>query len=937
MKTFRVNICIAAATAVVCGLCASKLRADSGAPDPVTRSRIDRSFGKLPLQFEANQGQQPAQVKFVARGQDYTVFLTPDGAVLSLRKVRHQIRIDKPGPPVTEPKLEAAADLRLRLAGGNAAVRLTGADPLPGGVNYFIGKDPAKWRTGVTAYSRVRYEQVYPGIDLVFYGNQRQLEYDFVLGPGSNPDAIRLAVEGAERTSVDPATGDLVLQAAGEEIRFHKPVVYQPAAGGAPRREVDGRFRVSHANESEVAFEVASYDHARTLVVDPVLAYSTFLGGSGEDYAAAVTTDKAGNAYVTGYTCSANFPTTSGSYRPTQPGHGAGTYCDSNEAGSGADVFVSKLNPAGTALIFSTYLGGSYEDAPKGIAADAEGNVVVAGQTLSPDFPVTNSSICAPVNVNMGSCVFAEQSTCQGSPYFNSGNYGSFITKLNPTGASLVWSTFMGGSGNDNIAAMALNGAGDVYLAVNTTSTPQYDTLCTGNPAVTHTWPVTGTGYLTAEPANGWQTATHQAFTEISGADGSTLLYSTLFGAPYNVSGTGGVEYFFSIAVDSAGKAYIGGETTNSDFPTTAGAYQPACAACTNGNRQNGVVVAFDPSQSGAASLEFSTFLGGNGDGPDGAACPLQDGVNAIAVDAASDVYVTGSACSVDFPTVHGAYQRTDPKATGCKTSNAFLAKLNSAGSTLEASTFLNGTTCNGTTTGYGLSVDSSGNAYVTGATNDPAFPTVNPVQTGTSNAAFVTELNRTASELLFSTGLGDGSGDAGFAIHADNFGNVYVVGVTYGALFPTTTGAAQTTYGGGLDDGFLTRIALTEADLAVLNSAPTTALTGTNLTYSIGVTNNGPNTAFEVTLADSVPRGTTFVSASTSAGACQTPAVGAASGRVTCTAPSLANAAGFAVSMVVKVTARSGNTLSDTASVSSLVLDPTAANNSATATTTVN
>ena len=282
MKTFRVITRIAAVTAVLFPLWTSNLRAGSGTPDAAAaRARTDSSYGKLSLQFEANQGQQPAHVRFLSRGKDYTVFLTPDGAVLSLRKVRQQVRINKPGPALHEPKLEAAADLRLRLEGANPAVKLTGAGPLPGAVNYLIGKDPAKWRTNLTTYSKVRYEQVYPGIDLVFYGNQRQLEYDFVLAPGSTPDAIRLSVEGAERTSVDPATGDLVLQAAGEEIRFHKPLVYQPAAEDRPRQEVEGRFQV---DKNQVTFEVASYDHTRALVVDPVLAYSTFLGGSSEDY-----------------------------------------------------------------------------------------------------------------------------------------------------------------------------------------------------------------------------------------------------------------------------------------------------------------------------------------------------------------------------------------------------------------------------------------------------------------------------------------------------------------------------------------------------------------------------------------------------------------------------------------------------------------------------
>jgi uncharacterized repeat protein (TIGR01451 family) len=233
--------------------------------------------------------------------------------------------------------------------------------------------------------------------------------------------------------------------------------------------------------------------------------------------------------------------------------------------------------------------------------------------------------------------------------------------------------------------------------------------------------------------------------------------------------------------------------------------------------------------------------------------------------------------------------------------------------------------------------VDSAGNAYVTGATNDATFPTVNPIQVPSDDSSvFVTEFNKTASEVLFSTGLGVGSGDAGYSIHADNYGNIYAAGLT-GASFPTTTGAVETTYGGGLEDGFATRIALTQADLAVTDSAPTTVLSGAHLTYTIAVANNGPNTAEVVTLSDSVPTGTTFVSAATTAGSCKKPAAGAASGTLTCTVPSLANGSGFTVSMVVKVAAKSGKTVTDTASVGSLVFDANTTNNSATATTMVN
>jgi uncharacterized repeat protein (TIGR01451 family) len=933
MKTFRNVTRIAAAAAALFPLWTSNLCAASGTPDTAARTRIDSSYGKLPLQFETNQGQQPAQVKFLSRGKDYTVFLTPDGALLSLRKVRQQVHIDKPGPAVQEPKLEAAADLRLRLEGGNPAVKLAGADPLPGTVNYFTGKDPAKWRTNVTTYSKVRYQQVYPGIDLVFYGNQRQLEYDFVLAPGSTPDAIRLSVEGAERTSVDPATGDLVIRTAGEEIRFHKPVVYQPEAADLPRQEVEGRF---HVNQNQVTFEVASYDHGRALVVDPALAYSTFLGGSGEDAAVAVTVDKSGNAYVTGFTCSTNFPTTAGSYRPTQPVQGPNTGCTGLGTNSGSDVFVAKLNAAGTALVYSTYLGGSYFDSPVGIAVDAAGEAYVAGSTESFDFPVTNGSVCAPQGYNddpiPGQCAAAIRSSC-GDPS-NGGDISGFITKLNAAGSALLWSSFIGGTGGDYINALALDSSGNVYVAATTSSEPGYGDLFCPNIQTNFPWATTVGAYLTADPPQGWQTPTHSAFSKLS-ADGSTLMYSTLFGAPRTSSGSR--AYFTSIAVDSAGKAYLGGATDVPSFPTTPGAYQTVCAGCLNNNNENGFILSFDPSQSGLASLVFSTFLGGNGLAPNGVGCVYQDSVYAIALDRSDNIYVTGSACSADFPTTARAYQKTNPKpnAYDCNTGNAFLAKLNSSGSTLDDSTFLNGTSCFGQAIGYGISVDSADNAYITGSTNDATFPALNPLQGfGGNPATFVTELNKTASQLLFSTDLGC-CGDAGYGIHADNYGNVYVVGSTLGVTFLTTPGAVQTVYGGDAD-GFVTRIALTQADLAVTNGAPQTVLTGTNLTYTIVVTNNGPNTADVVTLSDNVPKGTTFVSAATSAGSCKTPAVGAASGRVTCTAPSLANAAALTVTMVVKVTATSGH-VADAASVSSLVFDPTEANNSATAITKVN
>ena len=913
-------------------LAAFALYADTGVPDRATRARIDNSYGKLPLRFEANQGQQPAPVKFLSRGKDYTVFLTPDGATLSLRKFAPEPVQKTFDPAAKAPKLEAAADLRLKLEGSNPDVKLSGAGPLPGEVNYLIGNNPAKWRINVTTYERVRYAQVYPGVDLVFYGNQRQLEYDFVVSPGASPDAIRLAVEGADKTFVDPESGDLVLRAAGQEVRFHKPVVYQLKADGSAQ-EIDGSFRVS---EDHVTFEVAAYDHSRELVVDPVLAYSTFLGGSNEDWAYAVAVDQHGNAYIAGYTCSSNFPTTAGSYDPTQPTHAQNTSCDTSLNQTGSDVFVAKLNAAGTALVYSTYLGGTSADLPRGIAVDSAGDAVVVGATVSANFPVTDGSVCAPILANIGNCNFQIESTCQGGQQQNSSNFGTFVTKLNPSGSALLWSTFMGGTGNDNPSGVALDSSGNIYIAANASDSPGQDIFCPGNPEVNFVWPTTPSGYQPDYPSNGYQSSFHPVFTKLS-PDGA-LVYSTYFGVEHSSSTSGNWDIFTSIAVDSSGKAYLGGYT---NIPNVPGASN-GCAACTNNGQYDGTVAAFDPSQNGSASLIYSTYLGGNAVGSAGGSCG-GDEVYSVAVDSKSNAYVTGSACSADFPTTHGAFQSIDPQPGNCNSSNAsaFLSKFSSTGA-LDYSTFLGGSTCQKYSTGYGVSVNSAGEAFVTGFTTDGAFPVLNPIFPSSQygNSVFVSELNARGSALLFSTLLGacyGCSGDLGYGIHADNYGNVYVVGQAWNSsALPTTTGAFQTAYGGGADDGFALRISLTQADLAVTNSAPATIHRGTHLTYTIAVTNNGPVTASQVSLTGSLPTGTNFVSATTTAGSCKTPKAGAKKGTVTCTVPSLPNAASFTVSMTVDVTARSGAMLTDTATVSSLVFDTNTANNSATATTTV-
>ena len=366
------------------------------------RSVPSAAYGQLPLAFEANDGQAAAPADFLARGPGYALALGPTGAALGLRHAG--------GGDV----------LHLNLVGANPAASAVGSDELTTKTNYFLGSDPAQWRTDVPNYGKVTYPGVYPGIDLVYYGSQRQLEYDFVVAPGSDPRAIRLSVAGARRVSLD-ARGNLDLDTAGGTVVQHAPVVYQEVDG--VRHNVAGRF-VLHG--TQVGFQVGRYDHARPLVIDPVLSYSTYLGGSGEDQALGVAVDAGGNAYVTGFTYSANFATTTGA---VQPG-----------AGGDEDIFVTKLNATGTQAVYSTYVGGSSFDEARGIAVDADGNAYVAGVTGSTNFPTTIGAF-QPANT---------------SPVF-----AAFVAKLNPTGSGLVYSTYLHGTTGDAQArGIAVDAAG---------------------------------------------------------------------------------------------------------------------------------------------------------------------------------------------------------------------------------------------------------------------------------------------------------------------------------------------------------------------------------------------------------------------------------------------------------------------------------------------
>ncbi len=686
------------------------------------------AYGKLPLSFEANQGQTDAEVKFLSRGRGYTLFLTATEAVLALG----QVRPDAESPGVPKPgrsERTAPTPLRIQFLGTNPTSQATGLDELPGQVNYFIGNDPEKWRTNVPTYAQVKYLDIYPGVHLVYYGNPGQLEYDFIIAPGGDPRTITLSFDGTDKLEIADQ-GDLVLHVAGGEVLLRKPLIYQEIDGA--KRGISGHYVLK--GEGQVGFLVGPYDEARSLIIDPTLSYSTYLGGSGDDEVGSIAVDAAGNAYVTGFTESANFPTTAGAVQPAAGGVAAGV----------GDAFVAKLSADGSALLYSTYLGGSGNDSALGIAVDPTGNAYVTGATLSTDFPTTAGAFQVVIS---GGGV---------------GVVNAFVTKLSSTGSALDYSTYLGGDAVGR--AIAVDNTGSAYVTGFTTGG----------------FPTTVGAFQETHPGG------TDAFVTKVNPTGSALMYSTYLGGS-GIFGDGGE----SIAVDSAGNAYVTGFTRSVDFPVTVGAFQ------VTKHGQPGEADAFvtKVNQMGAA-LVYSTYLGGT----------FADGGSGIAVDTAGNAYVTGSTVSSDFPTTPGTLQ---PAAGGA--SNAFVTKLSADGSALLYSTYLGGS---GDDSGSRVTVDAAGNAHVIGATNSVDFPTASAIQpafAGGSSDVFVAKLNSAGSGLIYSTYLGGTATDFAVGIALDGAGNAYVTGFTRSVDFPTAN-PLQVTNAGGIFDAFVAKIAPTLA-----------------------------------------------------------------------------------------------------------------------------
>jgi len=674
-------------------------------PAAVRETQMLKNASLRHLAFTENQGQWREDVFFRTDAGGSTMWFTEDGAYYQFARRKAESdemsgdELLRPGLERFDHELGSVETMMIKASfiGASYAPCIVGEEELEYKCNYFIGKDPEKWRTDVPNYQAIVYQEVYAGIDLKYYGNGRQMEYDFIVSPGANPDQICVQYDGVKSLSVNDA-GELVVETDWGIVTELKPIVYQME--DEKRIPVQGEYVLLTDNTFGFVL-TEGYNCELALVIDPVLSYSTYLGGSAADYGFDIAVDGNGNAFVAGHTFSTDFPT-SNPYQLDQPN---------------ADIFISKLNGAGNSLIYSTYLGGSGGDYGKSIAVDAGGCAYVTGDALSADFPVQNPF----------------QATYHGGS-------DVFVAKLSAAGSDLMYSTYLGGGGQDVGYGIAVDGSGNASVSGFTVSSD----FPTQNP------------YQATKPGG------YDAFVTTFNAAGNGLVYSTYLGGS-------GQDFSYCIAVDNSGNVYVSGETSSGNFPTR----NPYQATLQGG--PDVFVTKIDPPSGG---LVYSTYLGGNSN----------EGGFGITADDHSNAYVTG-------PTRSGNYPTQDPYQSTLRGSyDAFVTKLNVTGNGLVYSTYLGGT---GRDDGYDIAVDASGDFYITGYTDGTDFPTLNPYQADQPERdAIVTKFNVDGSELIYSSYFGGSGAERGYGIALDSYGNAYVAGQTNSIDFPTQN-PYQTDQGG--------------------------------------------------------------------------------------------------------------------------------------------
>jgi Beta-propeller repeat/Bacterial Ig domain len=716
------------------------------------RRRIKADYGRLPLSFEPNRGQTDPRVKFLSRAGKRTLWLTNDEAVLAVGRPSRSNRVGAKQADVRDEYKVRPAVLRMKFMGASVNPSVAGEVRQQGTVNYFTGK-PEQWRTKIPVYSRVRYSSLYPGIDLVFYGTNSELEYDLVVSPGSDPEQIKLGISGAENMRID-GDGNLVLKTAAGDVIQQKPRIYQRK--GASLVFVAGNYVINGKNE--VGFRLGNYDHEAAVVIDPVLRYASYLTGGGDedDGGTGIAVDSSNRVVVAGWTCSGSFPGENGPAVPR---------CVS--------AFVTKLDFTGSSMIFTAFVPGSvfFDNVP--LALDAANNIYIAGSTNGNTFgDDTFEPTAGAFQVTFG------------------GKTDAWVAKLNSSGTNLIYATFLGGSGNDRTGGIAVDSSGNAYVTGTTTS---------------KNFPVTA-GVFQRECKLKNDGSCASAFVAKLNALGTRVLYSSYLGGHGTQSGEG-------VALNPSGNAFVVGATDAKDFPTMAGSAQPVPA---------GAQDAFVAQVSSSGShLNYSTFLGGSG----------ADAGNAIALDSFGNAFVTGRTQSANFP-VKNAFQ------SGCSGACGFVSKLNTSGR-LVYSTFLGsggGSGFGSAAGGTGIAVTSAGEAYIAGEPG-PNFPiTQNVFQrvqgpqglgNGPGGSIFITKFSATG-QLIYSSYFGGGLNAPRVAL--DRSTNAYLTGlVSFGGLVPATPGAFQEQRGAE-EDSFVAKVvalcALSTANRSVTICSPASGST---------------------------------------------------------------------------------------------------------------
>lgn len=844
--------------AQVPGLPLQSVPAGSGPAIGPAQTRILTAYNHLPLMFEPNVGQADPGVKFLARGTGYNLFLTRDGAVMAVGDSHHS----------SQARPES---LSMKLAGANPNATLTGTDPLPGKTNYLLGNDPSRWHHNVPQFARVRYEDVYPGINLLFYGNQGQLEYDFQVAPGADPSRAELQFDDAKQLEL--AGGSLIAKGASGSVSFESLRVYQNVEGR--QQPVSARFVLRAANR--VGFEIGPYDHSRELIIDPILSggYSTYFGGSGDDTSPSIAVDNVGDVYLAGSTTSpaASFP---------QPAGGNVLF------GTNPNVFVAKLDPTGQALFYLTFLGGGGTDTAAGVGVDGAGNAYLAGTTTSgingsANFPTTQTN------------------AYQTAPETGStGTSHVFVSVLDPSGSTLKYSSYLSGNGTDVATGMTRDNRGNLFVTGTTTSSDAG--------SVSVQFPASAPPQ--AQPFQSFPRAPIQFFvTKVNTAAFGigSITYSTYFGGGVPSTGTavGG-----GIAVDSTGNIYFTGTTNfifvgcdgceTTDFPIL-NAYQPCldsappttvttpvtCDNTATTTNTDAFVAKLNPSAAQGSQLLWSTYLGGS----------ESDIGTAIAIDTgAANIYVTGNTDSPDVTTLtFASYQRcldtpVNPTVgTACPViaapapTDAYVARLNNPSSGNMALTYFSYLGGSADDTGLAIAVDTASGALLTGSTKSsdlctvPTNPCVIQSTLNGSQDAFLARINTSATADqnnigTYVTYFGGSGVDRGTSVALDNNLSTYIAGDTDSPDFPTATPLQATNHGG--TDAFVAKL-VTASDLAICGKLSTqttstcppgtqssvpTVSAGSQATFTYTITNNGPDVATNITVTADLSSTTTGV-----------------------------------------------------------------------------